>query len=76
MTNEGITISLSQFNHMCEELEELREYKNQQQEKIGKWIYKQGIFGAAYCSKCDFELKIDNTKYCPNCGCRMKEVSE
>lgn len=33
MTNEGITISLSQFNHMCEELEELRAYKNQQQGK-------------------------------------------
>ena len=43
-------------------------------EKTGKWIYKQGIFGAVYCSKCDFELKTNNTKYCPNCGARM--VSE
>ncbi|MBR3644824.1 MAG: hypothetical protein IKN54_00240 [Lachnospiraceae bacterium] len=43
-------------------------------EKTGHWIYKQGIFGAVYCSKCDFELKTNNTKYCPNCGARM--VSE
>ena len=41
-------------------------------EKTGKWIYKQGIFGAVYCSKCDFELKTNNTKYCPNCGCQMR----
>lgn len=43
-------------------------------EKTGKWIYKQGIFGAVYCSKCDFELKTNNTKYCPNCGARMVNV--
>ena len=41
-------------------------------EKTAKWIYKQGIFGAVYCSKCDFELKTNNTKYCPNCGCQMR----
>ena len=43
-------------------------------EKTGHWIYKQGIFGAVYCSKCDFELKTNYVKYCPNCGARM--VSE
>jgi hypothetical protein len=43
-------------------------------EKTGKWIYKQSIFGAVYCSECDFELKTNNTKFCPNCGARM--VSE
>ena len=45
-------------------------------EKTGKWIYRQGIFGATYCSKCDFELKTNNTKYCPNCGARMFEPQE
>lgn len=33
MTNETITILLSQFNQMCEEIETLRAYKKQQQEK-------------------------------------------
>lgn len=33
MTNESITISLSQFNQMCKEIEELRAYKKQQEEK-------------------------------------------
>ena len=41
-------------------------------EKTGRWIYKQGIFGALYCSKCDFELKTNYAKYCPNCGCQMR----
>lgn len=33
MATESITISLSQFNQMCKEIEELRAYKKQQEEK-------------------------------------------
>ena len=25
-----------------------------------------------FCSECGFELKIDNTNYCPNCGAKME----
>ena len=45
-------------------------------EKTAEWILKDGIFGAAYCSKCDYELHTDDTNYCPNCGARMKGVEE
>lgn len=37
----------------------------------GWWVSKEGIYGVVYCSICDFELKIDNTPRCPNCGSRM-----
>ena len=39
--------------------------------KTGYWITKPHIYGVAFCSECDFELRIDNTNYCPNCGVRM-----
>lgn len=43
--------------------------------KPGRWVSKEGIYGVVYCSICDFELKIDNTPHCPNCGAKMdKEV--
>ena len=29
-----------------------------------------------FCSECGFELKIDNTNYCPNCGVKMDEPRE
>ena len=29
-----------------------------------------------FCSECGFELKIDNTNYCPNCGAKMDEPRE
>lgn len=32
------------------------------------WITRPHVYGVTYCSWCDFELKIDNTNYCPNCG--------
>lgn len=41
-------------------------------EKPAEWVSKEGIFGAAYCSKCDYELRTNDTNYCPNCGRRMK----
>lgn len=37
----------------------------------GRWVSKEGVYGVVYCSICDFELKIDNTPYCPNCGAKM-----
>lgn len=39
----------------------------------GRWIDKneEGVYGAAYCSICDFELRIDDMPYCPMCGARM-----
>lgn len=69
MTNESITISLSQFNHMCKEIEELRAYKKQQQEKKGRWIGDK-------CSNCGNERAWygNNPLFCPDCGARM--VSE
>lgn len=36
-----------------------------------RWIHKPDVYHAVYCSECDFELRIDNTKFCPNCGARM-----
>lgn len=40
-------------------------------ERTGKWITKPNIYGAAYCSECDFELRTNDTNYCPDCGARM-----
>lgn len=39
----------------------------------GRWISKseEGVYGPAYCSICDFELRIDDTPYCPMCGAKM-----
>lgn len=37
----------------------------------GRWVSKEGIYGVVYCSICDFELKINNTPRCPNCGAKM-----
>ena len=42
----------------------------------GHWITRPHVYGVTYCSKCDFELKIDDTNYCPNCGADMREVEE
>lgn len=33
-----------------------------------KWIHKPHIYGVTYCSMCDYENKVDDTKFCPNCG--------
>jgi len=48
----------------------------QPERKKGKWIYKPNIYGVAYCSECDFELHINDTPYCPYCGCRMEGNEE
>ena len=45
----------------------------QSERKKGKWILKPNIYGVVYCSECDFELHINNTNFCPNCGAKMEE---
>ena len=46
------------------------------QSKTGHWISRPHIYGVAFCSECGFELKINNTNYCPNCGAKMVEPQE
>lgn len=41
-------------------------------DRTGHWYLKENIYGVAYCSLCDYELRADNTNFCPNCGARMK----
>ena len=43
---------------------------------IGHWVNKPNIYGVVYCSECDYELHINNTNYCPNCGAKMIEETE
>ena len=38
----------------------------------GKWVSKEGVYGAAYCSECNYELRVNNTNFCPNCGADMR----
>ena len=38
-----------------------------------EWIHKPHIYGVTYCSKCDYENKVDDTKFCPNCGRKAVE---
>ena len=47
-----------------------------QESKTGHWISRPHIYGVAFCSKCGFELKINNTNYCPNCGAKMTGESK
>lgn len=44
--------------------------------KKGHWVIRPHVYGVTYCSECDFELKIDNTNFCPNCGAKMVEPQE
>lgn len=39
----------------------------------GHWTEKLHVYGVVFCSECGFELRIDNTNYCPNCGAKMVE---
>ena len=47
-----------------------------QEPRKGHWVTKPHVFGVAYCSECDFELRTDNTNFCPNCGTDMREVEK
>ena len=44
----------------------------EQEPRRGKWISKPYVYGVTYCSECNFELKMDDTNYCPNCGAEME----
>ena len=37
----------------------------------GKWTHKPDVHGVVYCSECDYELHINATSFCPNCGAKM-----
>ena len=37
----------------------------------GKWEHEDGVYGIAFCPFCEFELRMNDTNFCPNCGCRM-----
>jgi len=57
-------------------LADVVEAEDEQEPKTGHWISRPHIYGVAFCSECGFELKINNTNYCPNCGAEMSEVKE
>lgn len=42
----------------------------------GDWLNKEGVYGAVYCSECLYELRSNNTNFCPNCGADMREGEE
>ena len=42
----------------------------------GHWITRPHIYGVSFCSECGFELRVNNTNYCPNCGIRMIKSQE
>ena len=46
------------------------------QVRHGRWTHKPNIYGVAYCSECDYELRINNASYCPNCGAKMDARGE
>lgn len=46
------------------------------QVRHGRWTHKPNVYGVAYCSECDYELRINNASYCPNCGAKMDEHGE
>lgn len=50
--------------------------QEEQEPKTGHWISRPNIYGVAYCSECGFELKINNTNYCPNCGAKMESEAD
>ena len=59
------------MGEIVENLEAISDLLNSE-EKTGKWVLKPGMFGVIYCSECGFELRINDTKFCPNCGARME----
>lgn len=38
----------------------------------GEWKDKPNVYGASYCSNCDYELTKNDTNYCPECGAEMR----
>lgn len=82
MTKEGNLHWLNQeirtWENECQSKHPIKEAlyaarKALKEQRKGHWVTKPNVFGVAYCSECDFELKIDNTNFCPNCGADMRE---
>ena len=51
--------------------------KGEQLPKEGEWIEDE--YGYIHCSKCEMEWdepEHPNTNYCPNCGAKMKNVTD
>lgn len=42
----------------------------------GEWIYRENVFGVAYCSNCGYELHTNDTPFCPSCGADMRGGEE
>ena len=48
-------------------------YRQAQEDRPrGEWVNKEGVYGVAYCSECNYELRVNNTNFCPNCGADMR----
>lgn len=54
----------------------VEEMKQEQEPRKGHWLCRPHVYGVTYCSICDFELKIDNTNYCPHCGAKMESEAD
>jgi len=39
-------------------------------------VSRKGCYGVAYCSECNYELRVNNTNFCPNCGADMRGEDE
>ena len=42
----------------------------------GEWEHEDGVYGIAFCSNCEFELRMNDTNFCPNCGADMRGDTE
>lgn len=49
---------------------------DESEKPTGKWETRPHIYGVTFCSKCGYELRINNTNYCPNCGTKMEQQGE
>lgn len=64
-------------DHRCEDYKEsIKRVLDilENEDNTMEWVHKPHIYGVTYCSKCDYENKVDDTKFCPNCG--RKAVSK
>lgn len=47
-----------------------------EERKTGKWVHLPNVWGVVFCSECNYDLRINDTKYCPNCGAKMEGAEE
>ena len=78
ISRQAVIDACDQSINLFEAVDRIRELKPvTSQPKTGHWIIKSHVYGVTSCSECGFELRIDNTNYCPNCGAKMEnEVEE